>query len=37
MLLTFNKYIFRVGDLDGIKIEHAGLLQTSWIALETAW
>ena len=36
MLLTYDKYVFRVDDFDDIKIEHVGLLKSAWIALKTA-
>lgn len=34
MLLTYDKYVFRVGDFDGIKTEHVGLLKPAWTALK---
>lgn len=36
LLLTYDKYVFRVDDFDGIKIEHVGFLKTAWTALKIA-
>lgn len=36
VVITYDKYVLRVGDFDGIKIENVGLLKTAWTALKPA-